>query len=172
MRDTSRIHDAYHPWAAYIAAAREARRNGDSSVGTDLLLLGLLSRDDIAKVVGRTYGQAREALNDLYQGALRSAGIEADVAYEDVPAQGSGHRLRDVWGARVRLTPAAKRALEKAAKPMRRGKEMDPKAVLVELLDNTALDPAIELLTALGVDIGALRAKLTAKSPDGAADGQ
>jgi hypothetical protein len=55
---------------------------------------------------------------------------------------------------------------------MRRGKEMDPKAVLVELLDNTALDPAIELLTALGVDIGALRAKLTAKSPDGAADGQ
>jgi hypothetical protein len=156
----------YHPWATYIAACKEARRAGEGLVGTDLLLLGLLTRDDIAKLVGHTYTQARDALHELYQGALRSVGIEADVTYnDDIPPAPTGHRLRDVWSYRVHLTPAAKRVLEEAGKPIKRGKDIDPKEVLSKLLDNAPNDPAVSLLSFLGVDVKALKEKLTNSLP-------
>jgi hypothetical protein len=58
------------------------------------------------------------------------------------------------------MTPAAKRALEKSYKEIRRGHGIGPQQVLLTVLELEQPDPAAELIAALGVDRAAVRQRL------------
>jgi hypothetical protein len=64
--------------------------------------------------------------------------------------------LRD----RLPMTPAAKTALEKSYKEIRRGHHNRPQQVLLTVLELEPPDPAAELIAALGVDRAAARQRL------------
>ena len=72
--------------------------------------------------------------------------------------------LKAVLKDRLPLTPAAKAALEESARPMRRGRRITPQQVLLALLQLEPPDPVAVLFTALGVDTGAVRERLTTSS--------
>ena len=61
---------------------------------------------------------------------------------------------------RMKLTPAAKFALQESGRPLRRGRQISPLAVLHALLENQDPDPAAVLLNALGIDRAELRTRL------------
>jgi Clp amino terminal domain, pathogenicity island component len=154
--------DSYHPWTTYIAAREEARRRGDARVGTDHLVLGLLRDADIASVLGVTLDEARNAMGSLDRRALAAVGIAAALDAPLLPERDLPTRptVKAVFTDRLPLTPAAKRALKTAARPMRRGQHITPQQVLLALTEFEVPDPAATLFATLGVDIGAVRQRL------------
>ena len=58
------------------------------------------------------------------------------------------------------MTPAAKRALEGAVKPMRRKTQVTAQQVLAQILTLPAPDPAAVLLDALGVNTAEVQRRL------------
>lgn len=58
------------------------------------------------------------------------------------------------------MTPAAKTALEKSYKEIRRGHHIGPQQVLLTVLELKPPDPAAELIAALGVDRAVARQRL------------
>jgi hypothetical protein len=70
--------------------------------------------------------------------------------------------FRAVLRDRLPMTPAAKTALEKSSKELRRGHHLGPQRVLLTLLELEPPDPAAELIAALGVDRAAARQRLGA----------
>jgi hypothetical protein len=76
-------------------------------------------------------------------------------------------RFRDVVAKdRLRLTPAAKKVLEEAAKPNRRGLQITAQQVLAQILALQPPDPAAVLLGALGVSTSEVRRRLDVVTPD------
>ena len=72
-------------------------------------------------------------------------------------------RLRDVARKdRLRITPAAKKVLERAAKLNRRGAWVTAQQVLAQILTLQPPDPAAVLLGALSVDTAEVRRLLDA----------
>ena len=154
----------YHPWSTFAAAQQEAVRLGDRRVGTDLLLLGLLRDRDIEEVLHVSLSSARAQLAALDNAALAALGLPeivqvATYADKAIPVRPS---VRSLMQPRIRLTPAAKVTLQEAAKPMRRGKKITRRRVLLALLENKEPDPAAVLLSALKVDRGRVRTELEA----------
>ena len=156
--------DTYHPWTTYIRAREEARRRGDRKVGTDHLLLGLLHDRAIASALGTDLQAARAAVDALDREALGTLGITTALDAPPLPMRQTPARptLKAVLTGRLRLTPAAKRALAEAGKPIRRGGRIAAEQVLLRLLDQQAPDPAAALLAALGVDRAAVQGRLGA----------
>ncbi|MGO9875850.1 MAG: Clp protease N-terminal domain-containing protein [Acidimicrobiia bacterium] len=154
----------YHPWTTYIAAREEARRRGETRVGTDHLVLGLLHDLEIVSVLGVTLTAARDAVGSLDRCALAAVGIAADLDAPLLPERELPNRptAKAVFKDRLPLTPAAKNALRTAARPMRRRQHITPQQLLLALLDRDALDPAATLLARLGVDVAAVRQRLAA----------
>jgi hypothetical protein len=68
--------------------------------------------------------------------------------------------VKVVMQDRLPMTPAAKGALQEAAKPMRRRQHITPQQVLAVLLENQQPDPAATLFARLGVDKNAVRERL------------
>jgi hypothetical protein len=66
---------------------------------------------------------------------------------------------------RLRMTPAAKKALEEAVKPMRRKTQVTAQQVLAQILTLQPPDPAAVLLGALGVNTPQVRRRLDAVTP-------
>jgi Clp amino terminal domain, pathogenicity island component len=158
----SATRDSYHPWTSYIHAREEARRRGDRKVGTDYLLLGLLQEKDIESVLGADLQSGRDALDALDREALGALGISPALDAPPLPIRPAPARptLKAVLADRLPLTPAARSALAEAGKPMRRGRHITARQVLLRLLDLRAPDPAAVLLAALGVDRTAVRERL------------
>ena len=154
----------YHPWSTYIAAREEARRRGDTRVGTDHLVLGLLHDPEIVSVLDVTLTAARDAVGSLDRQALAAVGIAADLDSPLLPERELPKRptVKAVFKDRLPLTPAAKNALRTAARPMRRRQHITPQQLLIALLDGGALDPAAILLATLGIDVAAVRQRLAA----------
>jgi chromosome segregation and condensation protein ScpB len=76
-------------------------------------------------------------------------------------------RIRDVAQKdRLRLTPAAKKVLEKASKPNRRRLKVTAQQVLAQILTLQSPDPAAALLGALGVNASAVLRRLDALAPE------
>ena len=153
---------SYHPWTTYIHAREEARRRGDRKVGTEHLLLGLLHEKDVASMLGIGLQSARDALGALDREALGALGISPALDAPPLPMRHTPARptLKAVLTDRLPLTPAAKRALAEAGKPVRRGRRITARRVLLRLLDLRAPDPAAVLLAALGVDRATVRGQL------------
>jgi hypothetical protein len=158
--------ERYHPWSTYIFAREEARRRGDRKVGTEHLLVALLTDPAVAGVLGSDAQRARSALEAMDDQALAAIGMEAVPA---VPALAPADpksipprpTLAKVLRGRLPLTPSAKRVLQASSKGMRRGRpHPGPEHVLAVLLELASPDPVADLLGTLGVEPGAVRERL------------
>jgi hypothetical protein len=152
-----------HGWAIYLRASEEARRRGDRRTGTDHILLALLEDPSIEVVLGVSLQQAREALASLDREALGTLGLGpgSDVPPLAMRAVPKKPRIRDVVKkAGLRMTPAAKRVLEKASKPNRRRLSVTAEQVLAQILTLQPPDPAAVLLGALEVNTSEVRRRL------------
>jgi hypothetical protein len=155
VRTESAAPEVLHPWAIYLQASEEARRRGDRRTGTDHLLLALFEDPSIEALLGVSLPQAREALESLDREALGALGLGsvADASPLPMRAVPKKPRIRDVIQKdRLRMTPAAKKVLEEAVKPNRRGTQVTAQQVLAQILTLQPPDPAAVLLGALGVN--------------------
>ena len=164
MTDSGDGEIEYHPWSTYIAGREEARRRGDRRVGTDYLVLGLLRDPEMERTMGVTLSAARDALDALDHAALAHIGVTGTVDPPFLAERPAPKRpkVKELLTDRLKLTPAAKAALQEAGKPMRRGQHITANEVLLALMENTMPDPAATLFNALGIDTAALRATLGA----------
>jgi len=169
MTTESVVPEALHPWAIYLRASEEARRQGDRRTGTDHLLLALLEHPSIEVVLGVRLQQARQALESLDQEALGALGMVSGTDAPALPMRAvpKKPKLRDVAKKdRFRMTPAAKKVLEEASKPNRRRLYVTAQQVLAQILSLQPPDPAAVLLGALGVNTPEVRRRLDAVTPD------
>jgi hypothetical protein len=160
--------EVLHGWAVYLRASEEARRRGDRRTGTDHLLLALLEDPSIEVVLGVSLQQARQALESLDQEALGALGLGSGIGAPPLPMRAvpKKPRLRDVAKKdRFRMTPAAKKVLEEAARPNRRKLQITAQQVLAQVLTLQPPDPAAVLLGALGVNASEVRHRLDAVTP-------
>ena len=139
--------------ATYYDARDEAIRRGDRTIGTEHLVLALLTdpASPTARALGCDLDSARRALDALDSQALAAIGVQPGITAGPVAVRATG---------RLRLTPAAK-ALFTGIRDARGNREAGPGIVLNALLDLARPDPAAELLAALGVDAQAARERLT-----------
>ena len=120
-------------------------------------------------MLGVNLTQARQAIDQLDREALSAVGLDPGV---DTPplamrAVAKKPRIRDVAQKdRLRMSPAAKRVLEVAAKSNRRRLYVTAHQVLNEILALRSPDPATALLDVLGVDIAEVRRRLDLRSTD------
>ncbi|MGO9321129.1 MAG: Clp protease N-terminal domain-containing protein [Solirubrobacteraceae bacterium] len=156
----------YHPWSTYIAAREEARRRGDRKVGTEHLLVALLSDPVLAGAVGSDAEHARSALDAMDHEALVAIGMDAPPEVPPLPAADPSAvparpTIRTVLHKRLRLTPCAANVLRESSKSMRHGTpHPGPQHVLAAILELQAPDPAADLLATLGVQPAAVRERL------------
>ena len=159
-----------HPWTIYLRASEEARHRGDRRTGTDHLLLALLEDPSIEAVLGVSLQQARQALESLDQEALGTLGMGSGTDAPPLPMRAVPKKptLRDIMMQkdRLRMTPAAKKVLEQAAKPNRRKLQITAQQVLAQILTLQPPDPAAVLLGALGVNTSEVRRRLDTATPD------
>jgi Clp amino terminal domain, pathogenicity island component len=158
--------DDYHPWSTYIVAREEARRRGDRKVGTEHLLVALLSDPVLASTVGSDAQHARTALDAMDSAALVAIGMDAPPKVPPLPTRDpravpARPTLRTVLRKRLALTPGAKHVLRESSKGMRRGHaHPGPQHVLATILELRAPDPAADLLAALDVQPTIVRERL------------
>jgi len=160
--------EVLHPWTIYMRAGEEARRRGDRRTGTDHLLLALLEEPSIEALLGVSLQQARQALEALDQEALGALGIGSSahappLAMRAVPKRPTIRAI--VTKDRLRLTPAAKKVLEEAVRPMRRKTQVTAAQVLAQILALEPPDPAAVLLAALDVNTSDVLRRLDAINP-------
>jgi Clp amino terminal domain, pathogenicity island component len=169
MTTESVVPEEHHAWAIYLRASEEARRRGDRRTGTDHLLLALLEDPSIEVVLGFSLQQARQAHESLDHEALGALGMVSGTDAPALPMRAvpKKPRLRDIAKKdRFRMTPAAKKVLEEAAKPNRRKLQVTAQQVLAQILILQPPDPAAVLLGALGVNAPEVRRRLDAVTPD------
>ena len=162
------VPEVLHPWAIYLRASEEARRRGDRRTGTDHLLLALLEDPSIEVVLGVSLQQARQALESLDHEALGTLGLRSGTGVPPLPMRAVPKKptIRAVMKKdRLRMTPAAKKVLEEAARPNRRKLQITAQQVLAQVLTLQPPDPAAVLLGALGVNTSAVRRQLDAVTP-------
>ena len=160
MTTESVVPERLHVWALSLRASEEARRRGDRRTGTDHLLLALLEDPSIEGVLGVNLEQARQALASLDQEALGALGVGSGTDVPPLPpgAVPKKPTFRAVMHRdRLRMTPAAKRVLEKAVRPNHRKTQVTAQQVLAEILALQPPDPAAVLLGALGVNASEVR---------------
>jgi hypothetical protein len=167
MTKHSQSADAWNPWSTYIDAREEARRRGDRKVGTEHLILGLLTEPVVAQALGCDLQTARDALDAMDHEALAAVGIGPALNAPPIPIDEPIKRsARAAFKAALRdrlpMTPTAKTAMEEAYKQTRRGHLNGPQQVLLTVLELEPPDPAAELIAALGVDRAGARQRLGA----------
>ena len=159
---------ALHAWNLCLRAGEEARRRGDRRAGTDHLLLALLEDPSVEVTLGASLQQARQALESLDRQALAALGLGPGTDAPPLPARAVPKKptIRDIARKdRLRMTPAAKKVLEEAARPNRRKLQITARQVLAQVLTLQPPDPAAALLGALGVNTPQVRRRLDAVTP-------
>ena len=169
MTTESVVPEVLHPWTIYMRASEEARRRGDRRTGTDHVLLGLLEDPSIEVVLGVSLHQARQALESLDHEALGALGLGSGTDAPPLPMRAVPKKptITDIAKKdRLRMTPAAKKVLEEAARPNRRKLQATAQQVLAQILSLQPPDPAAVLLGALGVNTSEVQRRLDAVTPD------
>lgn len=145
-----------HSWAISLQASEEARRRGDRRAGTDHILLALFEDPSTEGLLGASLQQARQALDALDREALSAVGLGPGADAPPLPMHAVPRkpslRYLMLQKDRLRLTPAAKKVLEDAARPNRRKLQVTARQVLARILTLRPPDPAAVLLGTLGVD--------------------
>ncbi len=163
MTAESVVPEVLHPWTIYMRASEEARRRGDRRTGTDHALLALLADPSIEVVLGVSLQQARQTLESLDQEALSTLGMGPATDAPPLPMRAVPKKptiAAVMKNDRLRMTPAAKKVLEEAVKPMRRKNQITVQQVLAQILTLQPPDPAAVLLSALGVNTWEVRRRL------------
>jgi hypothetical protein len=163
MTTESVVPEVLHGWAIYLRASEEARRRGDRRTGTDHVLLALLEQPSIEVVLGVNLQQARQAHELLDHEALGALGLGSGANAPPLPMRAVPKKptIRDIMQKDpLRMTPTAKKVLQKAVKPNRRKTQVTAQQVLAQILTLQPPDPAAVLLGALGVDRAAARQRL------------
>lgn len=152
---------------AVKAAIDEAGRRGDTRVGTEHLLLGLLGdgTSTAADALGVDLPTARAALDRLDRHALSGVGVSLEVDVGEVPVTHAGSYSDALLGSlhgRRWFSSGAKRVLEETLHQAvaAHSREMRTEHLLLALLDRQPPDPAAALLSALGVDSDDVRGRL------------
>jgi len=169
MTTESAAPEVLHAWNFYLRASEEARRRGDRRTGTDHFLLALLEDPSIEAVLGVSLQQARQALESLDQEALGALGLGSGTDAPPLPMRAVPKKptIRDIAKKdRLRMTPAAKKVLEEAARPNRRKLQITAQQVLAQVLTRQPPDPAAVLLGALSVNTSEVRRRLDAVTLD------
>ncbi|MGH8926136.1 MAG: Clp protease N-terminal domain-containing protein [Acidimicrobiia bacterium] len=148
--------------AEVLAAARmSARRRGDSRVGTDHLLIGVVSAgNDIAQAAGLSVERLHEALDRLDGSALGAFGIDAAPETLTSPSQiercrPTHKRLhRAILNRHLPLSAGAKRSLEKSARLAldHHQRHISTNHLLAALSTGGHNDPAVHLLRSFEID--------------------
>jgi hypothetical protein len=131
---------------AVFMARREAAGRGDSVVGTEHLLLGMLQQGE---------GGACEALKEVGV-TLQAARVQADLFFPSACA--------DVEPARLPLSRGARAALERATGEVLRrgGRKLETSHLLLALLRDPEVR-AVQLLSGLGVSSDAVESAVAAQ---------
>jgi ATP-dependent Clp protease ATP-binding subunit ClpA len=176
--------------ATTVAAQEAARARGDSWIGTEHLLLGVLAQPQApgatalraAGVTAEAVGDAlpappEPAEGDVDADALQSLGIdlaevrrrvESEFGPGALDAPASSPRRRAPWrrqgGSRLAFTDEAKDCLERSLRTAlaRRDRHIGTEHLTLALLDADAR-PAADLLRELGHDLDDLRARVLAE---------
>jgi hypothetical protein len=172
MSTESVVPKVLHAWAICLQAGEEARRRGDRRTGTDHLLLALFEDPSIEVGLGVSLRQSRQALESLDHEALGALGLGPGTDAPPLPMRAVPKKptIRDVMRKdRLRMTPAAKKVLEKASKPNRRRLQITAQQVLAQILTLQPPDPAAVLLDTLGVNTSDVLRELESAlaQPDG-----
>jgi len=153
-----------HAWGIYLQACEEARRRGDRRAGTDHILLALYDDPSIEGLLGVGLQQARDGLDALDREALGVLGLGPDADAPELPMHAVPKKptlkYLMLQKDRLRMTPAAKKVLEDAARPQRRGLKITGHHVLAQILTLQPPDPAAVLLGALSVNTAEVRRRL------------
>ncbi|MDN5796060.1 MAG: Clp protease [Intrasporangium sp.] len=131
----------------------EASRRGDRRVGTEHLLLALLSDETLADMVGVDAMAARQAADELDRAALAEIGLEV----------GGFHPTgRAAVGKPVPLTPGAKAVIRETLThaAAEKSRHLTSRHLLLALLDRGEPDPAAAIFDALSVDREQVRQRL------------
>ncbi|HSK92227.1 MAG TPA: Clp protease N-terminal domain-containing protein [Euzebyales bacterium] len=160
---------------AVTAAVTESERRGERHVGTDHLLLGVITAGGpvtsaALAAAGMDLQAARRVWDEADLTALAAIGV--DVHRLPGPS-GTAQRPRLRWlgrSAHRPFTGGAKRALEGALREAlaREDRHIGSEHLLLALADRPAPDPARHLLTALDVEPADLRTDLERRLRDAA----
>ncbi|THV31257.1 Clp protease N-terminal domain-containing protein [Glycomyces paridis] len=138
--------------AAVTGAVGDARDRGDRRVGTEHLLLAVLREGEAEVLLGATAAQAREAAADLDRRALTAVGVDTAGFTQKGPA---AKRKSPAFGSGAKAALSRSLAIAVAAKD----KRIEPRHLLLALLERDRPDPVAELFAALGIDPTEARAR-------------
>ncbi|HWA66298.1 MAG TPA: Clp protease N-terminal domain-containing protein [Mycobacteriales bacterium] len=135
----------YSLGSTYAAARDEAKRRGDRRISTEHFVLALLADPDsnASKILGRDLQAARRALDELDHEALRAVGVDAAPERFEVTNPQRG---------RVPVTAAVKAVLGESIRHAGSRRRLQPKYVLLALLERERPDPAAALFASLDID--------------------
>jgi ATP-dependent Clp protease ATP-binding subunit ClpA len=139
---------------AVTAAVEEAEKRGDASVGTEHLLIGVVSSAAPgSNLIGASVDTLREALAAIDQAALEATGVDADLPIDPVHNHRRGH---------LQFTGGAKRVLEDTLREAigMGSRRLEPEHILIALTLRPPRDPAIRLLERAGLSPDAIRTDL------------
>ena len=143
--------------AAVEAAVGEAHRRGEDYVGTEHLLLGILTRPEstAAFAVGATLDDARAALHAADVEALAAVGVTAG-GLDPVVGRRRRRHLPFTSGAKASLNSALRNALQRG------DRSIFVEHLLLGIVDGGPGDPGVRLLSRLGTDADGVRRALPA----------
>ncbi|WP_280336909.1 Clp protease N-terminal domain-containing protein [Nocardia wallacei] len=145
--------------AVLDAAQREAARHGSARVGTDHLLLGLLSEPASvpAQALAVTREQARTALTGLDHTALAALGLALDIRETEALPPRPRRTVLSRNGVSSNAWTVLRQAIDATTIKTR---HHAPNHLLRALLSLPQPDPASQLLTELGIDPAATLVRL------------
>lgn len=141
--------------AAVEDARFEAGRRGDRRIGSEHLLIAVLSDDEIAGRVGADAGDARRAADRLDQAALAAIGLRLGEFHGTDAAAAPKHAYA--------LTPAAKSVIRQSLGKAgaEKSRTITTRHLMLALLEREAPDPAAALIAELQITAGPLLMDIT-----------
>lgn len=139
---------------AVTAAIEEAEQRGDSHIGTDHLLVGVVaSAVPGIDLVGASADDLRSAWLVIDRAALEATGIEADLPPEPGPYRRRRH---------IPFTGGAKQVLQDTLREATamKSRRIESEHMVIALTLRPPHDPAIRLLDSAGLSPDAIRADL------------
>ncbi|HEX2420391.1 MAG TPA: Clp protease N-terminal domain-containing protein [Acidimicrobiia bacterium] len=158
--------------AEVLAAAQAcARRRGEGRIGTDHLLIGVVtSGNEIARRAGLSVEGLHEALNRLDGSALGAFGIEtaSEALLASSPVLGRRRPHRRIPGRHLPLSAGARRSLKKSLRLAldHRHRRINTNHLLAALATGGHNDPAVRLLRSSAVDPADLESAVQAALRD------
>jgi ATP-dependent Clp protease ATP-binding subunit ClpC len=139
---------------AVTAAVEEAERRGDPSVGTEHLLVGVVSSAAPGiDLIGASVDRLRDAWGAMDVAALAATDVEIELPIEPLATRRNGH---------LPLTGGAKQVLEDTLREAigMGSRRLEPEHILIALTLRPPRDGAIRLIVQAGLSPDTIRTDL------------